>query len=569
MSRGAQPDAVSEIAIHDIDECGSKRDQTTLQSTDPEVLCIVGEWGVGKTYNWQTSVERLRNERSIGLMRYSYVSLFGINSLEGLKNSLFENLEVLVPEGASSLSRLLNSTNRVLAGAKRYTDIAAAVPVIGNAVSKLQPHLFSIIRNQIVCIDDLERRGKGLDVKDVFGLVSFLREQRSCKVVLLLNEGQLDKEVGAKEFADYFEKVIDTKVMFAPTAKEAVAIAVAEGDDISKLLAEYCIKLGVANIRVIKKIERLVRMVVPLVEKLDARITRQVVHSVVMFGWCKFDAGARPPSLDYLKVNSLSRYIDRKQGAAAPEYEVRWDGIISSYEFENLDDFDHTLLEFVRAGILDAEEISRRASDQNERVTRQTKAGAFGGVWRSFHDSFADNEDEVCQSLMDGITTNLDIVSMNDVDGVLNIFKGLDRKDLIEALIDFVSKNASKAFWVTDDAFQRAVQDQALKEIAVKHREDAKPVFDFEADLVSAAQTFNSEKISQLAKVPIQQYRDLFMSRTDDQMRRVILSALDYRRISNASDDQREVVRRAQEALKQIANTSRLNALRVARYALD
>jgi hypothetical protein len=540
-----------------------------LQSTDPEVLCIVGEWGVGKTYNWQTSVERLRNERSIGLMRYSYVSLFGINSLEGLKNSLFENLEVLVPEGASSLSRLLNSTNRVLAGAKRYTDIAAAVPVIGNAVSKLQPHLFSIIRNQIVCIDDLERRGKGLDVKDVFGLVSFLREQRSCKVVLLLNEGQLDKEVGAKEFADYFEKVIDTKVMFAPTAKEAVAIAVAEGDDISKLLAEYCIKLGVANIRVIKKIERLVRMVVPLVEKLDARITRQVVHSVVMFGWCKFDAGARPPSLDYLKVNSLSRYIDRKQGAAAPEYEVRWDGIISSYEFENLDDFDHTLLEFVRAGILDAEEISRRASDQNERVTRQTKAGAFGGVWRSFHDSFADNEDEVCQSLMDGITTNLDIVSMNDVDGVLNIFKGLDRKDLIEALIDFVSKNASKAFWVTDDAFQRAVQDQALKEIAVKHREDAKPVFDFEADLVSAAQTFNSEKISQLAKVPIQQYRDLFMSRTDDQMRRVILSALDYRRISNASDDQREVVRRAQEALKQIANTSRLNALRVARYALD
>jgi hypothetical protein len=539
-----------------------------LQSTDPEVLCIVGEWGVGKTYNWQTTLDRLRNERSVGLMRYSYVSLFGINSLEGLKNSLFENLEVLVPEGASSMSRIMNSTNRVLAGAKKYTDLAGVMPVIGNAVSKLQPHVFSIIRSQIVCIDDLERRGNGLDVKDVFGLVSFLCEQRSCKIVLLLNEGQL-KDAGAKEFADYFEKVIDTKVVFAPTAKEAVAIAIPDGDDISKLLAEYCIKLGVSNIRVIKKIERLVRLVAPLVDKFDVAITRQVVHSCVMFGWCVFDAGARPPPLDYLKVNSLSRYIDRKNGAAPTEDEARWDKIIASYGFENLDEFDLTLLAFVRVGILDADEISRRASDQNERFTRRTKAGAFGGAFRSFHDSFADNEEEVCQSLMDGITTNLDIASMNDVDGVLNIFKGLDRKDLVEALLDFVSKNASKSFWRADSFFNGASQDQTLKEIAAKQRDDAKPPFDFEADLLSAAQTYDSDKISQLAQVTVRQYRDLFMSRTDDQMRMVILAALDYRKILNISDDQKEVVRRAQEALKEIAGTSRLNALRVARYAVD
>jgi KAP-like P-loop domain-containing protein len=538
-----------------------------LTSADPEVLCIVGEWGVGKTYNWQTSVDRLRSERSIALSRYSYVSLFGINSLEGLKNSIFENLEFLVPEGASTMGRLINSANRAFTGAKQYTDMVGAIPVIGNAVSRLQPHLFSTIRNQIVCIDDLERRGKGLDVKDVFGLISFLREQRGCKIVLLLNEGQLDKEAGAKEFADYFEKVIDTKVIFAPTAEEAVNIAITGDDGISKQLAKFCIKLGVSNIRVIKKIERLVQMVVPLVVEFNPVIAQQVVHSLVMFGWCKFDAGARPPPLEYLKVGPLVRYVDRRNGAKATEDEVRWDGIISRYEFGNLDDFDHTLMEFVKVGVLDTEELSRRANVQNANLIRQSKAGSYGSSWRCFHDSFADNEQEVCKSLMDGITNNLDVVSISDVDGVLNIFKGLDRTDLVDALIKFVSENAAPSFWLTSDFFNRGPVDDALKDIATKRREDAKPKLDFEADLVSSAQDFNAEKLAQLAKVPVQQYRDLFLSRTDEQMRRVILSALEHRRILNASDDQKEIVRKAEDALKEIGNMSRLNAIRVSRYA--
>lgn len=489
-----------------------------LKSTTPEVLCIVGEWGVGKTYNWQNSIDRLRRERSVGLSRYSYVSLFGINSLDGLKSSIFENLEFLVPEGASSMARLITN-------AKQYTDVVSAAPIMGNAVSKLQPHLFSAVRSQIVCIDDLERSGKGLEVRDVLGLISFLREQRNCKIVLLLNESQLEDR-GANEFDDYFEKVIDTKVTFAPTAVEAVGIAIKDGDDTSKLISEYCIKLGVSNIRVIKKIERLVQLVVPLVAEFDPAITRQVVHSIVMFGWCKFDAGARPPPLDYLKVSSLSRYVDRKQGQQPSKDEARWGEIISRYEFSNLDDFDNVLLEFVNLGVLDADEIARSARQQDELHVRQLKAGSFGSAWRIFHDSFEENEEAVCQSLMNGITSNLDVVSMADVDGVLTVFKGLDRKDLVDALIDFVLKNGSKSFWLTDDFFHRGPQDQALKDIAAEQREAAKPGLDFEADLVASAETLNVEKLSQLAQIPVQQYRDLFASRTGDQMRRLILSAL-------------------------------------------
>lgn len=66
-----------------------------LKSPEPEVIAITGEWGVGKTYTWHTELNDARYNNQYGLDRYSYVSLFGINSLEALKFALVENLDFL------------------------------------------------------------------------------------------------------------------------------------------------------------------------------------------------------------------------------------------------------------------------------------------------------------------------------------------------------------------------------------------------------------------------------------------------------------------------------------------
>ena len=144
-----------------------------LCSEEPEVLCITGDWGVGKTFNWQTTLDRLRTAKQVGLGRYSYVSLFGIDSLEGLKQSLFENLEFILPEGEAAFDRILARGNQLFQRSKKAVGAVAAIPKVGDAIAKLSsPFLFSSIRNQIICIDDLERRGNHLSVKDVLGLIS-------------------------------------------------------------------------------------------------------------------------------------------------------------------------------------------------------------------------------------------------------------------------------------------------------------------------------------------------------------------------------------------------------------
>jgi hypothetical protein len=63
---------------------------------------------------------------------------------------------------------------------------------VGQLFTKARSLYFSLVQNQIVCIDDLDRRSKTLDLRDVLGLISFLREQRGCKVALILNAEKLE-----------------------------------------------------------------------------------------------------------------------------------------------------------------------------------------------------------------------------------------------------------------------------------------------------------------------------------------------------------------------------------------
>jgi hypothetical protein len=539
-----------------------------LRSEDPEVLCVTGDWGVGKTFNWQTTLDRLRTAKQVGLGRYSYVSLFGINSLEAFKQSLFENLEFVLPEGEAAFDRIRARGNQLFQQGKKAVGALAAVPKVGDAITKLSsPFLFSSIRNQIICVDDLERRGKDLSVKDVFGLISYLREQRSCKIVLLLNELRLDPDSGAaKEFKDYFEKVIDTKVVFSPTPAEASEIAFRGSDLVSKLTREYSVKLGVKNIRVLKKIERLIQIVVRALPDATDKLQRQIVHSLVIFGWSHFDSGANPPSLQYLREGSLIR--EARGEKRTPDQE-RWDAIRVSYDFGYLDEFDLALLNFVANGILDEGEIRTEAAKQEAAIKRGEQSGSFADSFRLLHDSFADNADEAMHAIVKGFEQNIDILTVGQLGQVVEIFDRLGERRLANHVINYAEQNAPPSFWTDDGPFSRHIEDDRITAITAQRRAQTKPAFDFERDLIAAAQSYDAETIASLANQPPDEFLRLFDSKSDGELRKVILSALDFRKIANASPDMRKVVENAEQALRTIGKRSALNAFRVKNYGVS
>src|SRR5262249_3975117 len=192
-----------------------------LSTAEAGVLCIRGKWGVGKTYTWDRALEEAQRAKKVGVHRYSYVSLFGVDSIEDLKSAVFENVVTL---GSGVRKADLNTLDEFISSnigpwrklARLFQQSGLVRSYAGGAAGALS---FLTIRNQIVCIDDVERRGKGLDIGDVLGLTSFLREQRSCKIALILNDERLDPEQ-KQRFEGYLEKVVDVSLLFQPTPSE-------------------------------------------------------------------------------------------------------------------------------------------------------------------------------------------------------------------------------------------------------------------------------------------------------------------------------------------------------------
>jgi len=136
-----------------------------LASTAPEVLAISGEWGIGKTFLWRTILGQAVERNALGLKRHSYVSLFGIDSLEALKLQIFENTKFIV--GSTSTGIWDEAKKKFNAGGKAAAGMATVIAELaglGSALSKAGPLFFATVKEQIICIDDLERRSAGLSM---------------------------------------------------------------------------------------------------------------------------------------------------------------------------------------------------------------------------------------------------------------------------------------------------------------------------------------------------------------------------------------------------------------------
>lgn len=60
-----------------------------LESDIPQVIAIRGNWGVGKTFLWRKMYDEAREKKALAFTTQSYVSLFGINSVDDLKVEIF------------------------------------------------------------------------------------------------------------------------------------------------------------------------------------------------------------------------------------------------------------------------------------------------------------------------------------------------------------------------------------------------------------------------------------------------------------------------------------------------
>lgn len=195
------------------------------------------------------------------------------------------------------------------------------VPFLGKAETLLNELSFSVVRNAVICIDDIERKGAGLSVADIFGLASFLKEERGCRVILIANDKtlQLSDAAAAQTF---LEKVVDEHVHFAPTSQEACDIALGVAPNPStQMLHDHLIFLNVANIRVIGRLKRLVAAMTANLSGVDEKVVKIGVLALAIFGVGHYMPDGDYPTIDFALGRSDGnwlRFAGIRTGEAGP-----------------------------------------------------------------------------------------------------------------------------------------------------------------------------------------------------------------------------------------------------------
>jgi hypothetical protein len=150
-----------------------------LESDDQSTLLVHGKWGVGKSYAIKSFLDS-HAFAEVSIIARSTVSLFGRQSLGEIQRDIFA---LAAPVASADI---IKKKMGAIAGSylrlDRYADgyqrsgalrvwLSKAgliqVPWLGSIGALLSHGNYDLIRNFLVVIDDLERRSKGVALKDV------------------------------------------------------------------------------------------------------------------------------------------------------------------------------------------------------------------------------------------------------------------------------------------------------------------------------------------------------------------------------------------------------------------
>ena len=229
-----------EEALHDL-----------IMKEDREFVAMLsGEWGIGKTYFWKEFKDKYLKTKDV-----VYISLFGKNSLQDIEAEIVTKLSKYT-KGLKKYTKHLDTVSNL--GSK-----AMGLPInvsMGSILSLFSPNDF---KNIIICFDDFERLSEKTSLKDVMGLISQFKEQKECKVIMILNEKELNKlsSIDGKKhdeiFSLYKEKIVDYNFHYNPSQEELFEAIKKDIEEIkfcnTKTIYDFFKKINLTNIRIMKQ----------------------------------------------------------------------------------------------------------------------------------------------------------------------------------------------------------------------------------------------------------------------------------------------------------------------------
>jgi hypothetical protein len=436
-----------------LDDLRFRLNKLVFQSNEPIVIALNGRWGEGKTTFWK---QLIRDEGMTG--KVGYVSVFGANSTsqirekviyEALRHRPF-NLKFPIPDIvgdswawcfdrsgplknilvwlSSNLQKALKSWPEYFFGLFRPNRLS--IQLIEESL--LKP-------NWILCLDDIERLSKTVELDELFGYIDELRNERKIKIVLIYSEDKFGKK--SDTYKLYRDKVIDRQIPFAPNTIDLVNMVFEDCLDLknnSTLQGEIirrCDILKLRNIRLLFKVKNYYKdMVGILPQNADKSILLDKLYSLMLFVFAyhneKEENGLNIKYLLEKNESDFSGFLEEDKNSDI----VR---LLQDFGYTNTDAIDKLLMHFVETDIIDEALLTTEYANLDISASRDNLYNRFSDVWKKhFHGTLRDNEDVFCAELESATKDFLPYISIPNLDGALETFSELGRDSIANEILD-------------------------------------------------------------------------------------------------------------------------------------
>lgn len=413
-----------------------------IADATPTALALHGSWGRGKTTLWQ---RRVAEARSAGRLTrsYAYLSLFGLNSISEVRTELYLVLEAAAAPAPAAKQPLTLDPRKLWRRRARLTKDALSVTADAELDTGLGATMTGAVRawarrrlkNVLICLDDLERRGRDLRVLDVLGLVNELVTTRNCSVALIFNDASLGE--GEAEWSAHHEKVFTQEVHFAPDAATCVGLILPDGAAETQELREALIGLGVTNLRVVQRalaFWRLANQASP--RPLAAATRHKVANSVALLTFAHLGAGeGAPPIRAVVGFASMAHYM-RMQNQEVPPQERAWARQLDTWGIPLDHDLDAALARLVTHGHVDDPTLHAALDDYEGVGDEQQARAGLDAAWAAYGGTFDDNRDEVIRQFDQNFTRLAGRESARQLDAIAGLLRRLSADDVADRLIE-------------------------------------------------------------------------------------------------------------------------------------
>lgn len=334
-----------------------------LNDKNHRVVALRGKWGTGKTHLWKS----LPSQGLAGGKKTIYVSLFGVRTIKELKLRILQSIG---QSDKNAIKKLVETGAGIGAGLiKRFTGYSAEDGIV--------LWVSSLVRDKLIVIDDLERKHSTLHTDEVMGFLSEYSDSHGAQFLVLLNLEKLGDEL----WNTLHEKVVDGEVVLDPSSSEAFDIA-ANGvaDGYITFARETCSKLKITNIRVIRKIIRVVHRIALIAGPASAVYDRWVPSTVLLVASHYRGIENAPPFEYILSFNTYENALLEVAHESQEGKENEWKQLLTDLGIQVSDEYETSIHAYLQTGLMDEEGIKSIL----ERYQKEQDQGNMYAKRRSF-----------------------------------------------------------------------------------------------------------------------------------------------------------------------------------------